>query len=162
MHVRNLMTQNPQCCRAEEMTDAAARVMWETDCGVVPIVDERERVVGVITDRDICMAAYTRGEPLSRIPIASAMARQVISCRASDPVEVAEKAMREGRVRRLPVVDDDGRLVGVLSLNDLAREALHDGRGEAPGLADVTTTLAAICEPRARLAAPSDLASPVA
>jgi CBS-domain-containing membrane protein len=102
-----------------------------------------------VTDRDICMAAYTQGQRLSSIPVTVAMAKSVITCQADDDVDAAERSMRQARIRRLPVVDPQGQLVGILSLNDLAREALHDGsRRDAPRSEDVTQTLAAICEPR--------------
>ena len=155
MLVRNLMTQNPRSCHVSDHLDAPARVMWETDCGAVPVVDDSQRVVGIVTDRDICMAAYTRGQPLHAIPVEATMSRDVMACAGDDEVDFAERAMRERRVRRLPVVDKDWRLVGILSLNDLAREAVHDnGHTGTPRSADVTRTLAAICEPRFQVTAP--------
>jgi CBS domain-containing protein len=154
MLVRNLMTQNPRSCHVSDHLDAPARIMWETDCGAVPVVDDSQRVVGIVTDRDICMAAYTRGQPLWSIPVEVAMAREVVTCGSNEDVESAESAMRERRVRRLPVVDTDRRLVGMLSLNDLAREAVHDGHTGTPRSADVTRTLAAICEPRFQVTVP--------
>ena len=154
MLVRNLMTQNPRSCHANDNLDAAARVMWETDCGAVPIVDDGGHVVGIVTDRDICMAAYTQGQPLWSIPVGVAMARDVITCSSDDDVDVAERSMCDARIRRLPVVDADQRLVGMLSLNDLAREAVNNGHTDAPRSADVTRTLAAICEPRFQVVAP--------
>ncbi len=152
MFVRELMTQNPRSCDMNDNLDAAARAMWESDCGAIPIVDDGGRVVGIVTDRDICMAAYTQGQPLWYIPVDVAMAKDVFTCRADDGVDVAERAMRNARIRRLPVVDQDNRLVGMLSLNDLAREAVHNGHSGAPRNADVTQTLAAICEPRFQVA----------
>lgn len=156
MLVRYLMTQNPSSCRPSDHLDAAARLMWETDCGAVPIVDDGGRVVGMLTDRDVCMAAYTQGEPLRSIPVSVAMARDVVTCAAEDDVDVAEQAMRDARIRRLPVVDKDRRLVGMLSLNDLAREAINKGHDGAPRSADVTRTLAAISEPRFQMATRPD------
>jgi len=149
MLVNNLMTANPKTCQPNDNLDAAARIMWEADCGAVPIVDNDGRVIGLVTDRDICMAAYTQGQPLRSIPLTVAMAKNVLTCRADDDVGAAESIMREARVRRLPVVDHDDRLVGMLSLNDLAREAVHEGvRRDAPQPDDLARTLAAICEPR--------------
>jgi CBS-domain-containing membrane protein len=154
MLVNNLMTANPRTCQPNDNLDVAARIMWEADCGAVPVVDDNSRVIGLVTDRDICMAAYTQGMPLWAIAVTVAMAKNVITCRASDNVDAAESIMREARVRRLPVVDHEGKLVGMLSLNDLAREAVHDGvRQDAPQPADLAQTLAAICEPRQRIVA---------
>jgi predicted transcriptional regulator len=160
MLVRNLMTQNPRSCHTNDHLAAVAGVMWETDCGAVPIVDDHGRIAGIVTDRDVCMAAYTQGQPLWCIGVGVAMARDVITCRADDDVDAAEQAMRHARIRRLPVVDEDRRLVGMLSLNDLAREAVNNGHTGAPRTSDVTRTLAAICEPRFQIArAPGQEAS---
>jgi CBS domain-containing protein len=125
--------------------------MWEGDCGFVPVTEEGgTRVVGAITDRDVCMAAYTRGQPIQSQAVRDAMASSVRTCAASDTLEHAEAIMREAQVRRLPVVDDAGQLVGVLSLSDLARQAERE-RGEGRidvRAADVGETLAAISRPR--------------
>ncbi len=153
MLIRNLMTQNPRTCNPTDNLDVAARHMWEADCGALPIVDEAGKLVGIVTDRDICMAAYTQGRPLRDILVAVAMARQVITCRPDDDIDVAEASMRRVQIRRLPVVSAQGQLVGILSLNDLARETQHDGSHEGPPKsADVAETLATICEPRFALA----------
>ena len=156
MLVKTLMTGSPLAtCRPGDPLQAAARLMWERDCGAVPVVDNARHVVGVITDRDICMAAYTQGKPLSAIPVSSAMARQVISCHGEDDVRLAEDLMRDYQVRRLPVLNTDGQLVGMLSLNDLARSA-RDGNGsyrlESNGHvspAELAATLAGVGERRA-------------
>ena len=157
MLVKNLMTKNPRSCSPSEALNAAAHVMWEADCGSIPIVDEERHVVGFLTDRDICMAAYTQGRLLSEIPIHAAMSNAVLSCRADDTVDAAETQMRDARVRRLPVVNEERQLVGILSLNDLAREAAHPGHGhttDAPQPADLAQTLAEICTPRWAASAP--------
>ena len=96
------------------------------------------------------MAAYLRGQPLADIAVDQAMARQVHACSAGDPIGVAEKIMGQFQVRRLPVADGAGTVVGVLSLTDLARQAEAEGgrrRPEVTGV-EVTRTLAAICQPR--------------
>lgn len=126
MKVEQLMTRNVQTCRASDGLERAAQLMWEHDCGVVPVMADGNgaaRVVGMLTDRDICMAAYTQGRRLEDIPVASAMSREVFSCRPTDALAVALKVMQTNRVHRLPVVDQDDRVVGLLSLADVAREA---------------------------------------
>jgi CBS domain-containing protein len=156
MLVNSLMTPNPSFCRTDESLQVAARLMWECDCGIVPVVDEHHRVVAVVTDRDVCMAAMTQGRPLWTIPVGLAMSKNVVTCHAHDDAGAAEIIMREAQVRRLPVVDLEGHLVGMLSLNDLAREAVHDrGRDDAPKIDDLATTLAAIAAPRTRPAQPA-------
>jgi CBS domain-containing protein len=114
------------------------------------VVDAERRVVGMVTDRDVCMAAYTQGLPLRAIRVATAMSKQVHACRPDDALLVAERIMREHRIRRLPVIAVDGTLAGLLSLNDVAQEA---AREHVPATRDVSAeglaqTLAAVCEPR--------------
>lgn len=145
-----LMTRDVKTCRPEDTLDVPARLMWDHDCGCVPVVDENDHVVGMITDRDICMATYIRGAAPGALRVSDAMATRVHTCRPEDSVLVVEKIMREQRIRRLPVTAADGRLVGILSINDLSREAAREHvppRREvsAEGL---TETFAAICEPR--------------
>ena len=148
--VYELMTRDVKTCARDDTVNHAARIMWEHDCGCVPVIDAEGRVVGMLTDRDVCMAAYTQGLPLRAIPVATAMSRQVHSCRPDDALLVAERIMREHRVRRLPVIVPDGTLTGILSLNDVAQEA---AREHAPATRDVgaeglAETLAAVCERR--------------
>jgi CBS domain-containing protein len=150
MTVGELMTRDVRTCRPEDSLAVPAKIMWDHDCGCVPVVDDAERVIGMLTDRDICMAAYTQNAPPGALRVSSAMSKQVHACRPEDTVLVAEKIMRTHRVRRLPAVAMDGRLVGIVSINDLAREAVRE---HAPQTREVspealTETLAAICEPR--------------
>jgi CBS-domain-containing membrane protein len=149
MKVSDLMSATANSCGANDNLERAAQIMWESDCGVVPVVGDDGRVVGMVTDRDICMAAYTHGQPLWQIAVANAMARQVHGVHESDLLEAAEELMRRVRVRRLPVLDGDGRLKGILTMNDLARHAHRSGGRKANGLSSdsVVQTLAAICEP---------------
>jgi CBS domain-containing protein len=141
------MTRPAVTCRATDNLDAAARLMWEGDCGFVPVVDDHDSLVGIITDRDICMAAYTRGQTLREIPVEAAMAGKVFSCHPHDSVESVEELMGEKQVRRVPITDDDNHPIGVVSLNDIARHAASS-RTNGRRSSDVTRTLAAICQPR--------------
>jgi len=150
MNVGQLMTQNVRACQAEDTMDTAAQLMWENDCGCVPVVDAKRRVVGMLTDRDICMAAYTQGGVLRALRVSSAMSKQVHACTPEDALSVAEELMRAKQIHRLPVVDADGHLVGIISLNDIAREA---ERERAHAKKEVTTdeiglAVAAICKAR--------------
>jgi CBS domain-containing protein len=123
MKVEQVMIRDVKLCRVEESLNDAARVMWDHACGCVPVVDADDRVVGVLTDRDVCMAAYTRGLPLGDMTVSSAMSRQVFACHVGDALDTAEAIMREHQVRRLPVLGFGDRIVGILSLSDIAREA---------------------------------------
>jgi CBS domain-containing protein len=154
MKVADLMTRGAHTCRAGESLADAARIMWEHDCGFVPVVDDNGsgRLVGAITDRDICMAAYTQGRPLEQIPLGTAMSRHVHRCAPGDRLASAEAAMRSHKVRRLPVVENE-RVVGVISLSDLARAAARRGRERVSDM-EVGETLAAISEPRQLAAQP--------
>lgn len=158
MKVAELMSKHVATCRPEDGLNAAADIMWRMDCGCVPVVsgEVQGRVIGMITDRDCCMAAYTRGTSLSGIRVADAMSKDLHACRPETSVEEAEATMREAQVRRLAVVDDDGRLQGVVSLADLARDAAaqRDSRKRRRSEADVGDALAGICAPR-RAAAPA-------
>ena len=120
MNVRDLM-KSPQVCGPADSLDHAARILWEHDCGVVPVVDDKRRVIGMITDRDICMAAWTKGRTLGALPVHGAMARAVARCQPTHDVEAALRIMAEAQVHRLPVVDANDRLLGILSLTDVLR-----------------------------------------
>lgn len=132
MLMQELMSTNVQTCRSYESLNAAAQKMWEADVGAIPVLDDKERVVGMLTDRDICMATYTQGRPLGQLVIAETMSRSVVTCAPTDTIARAEQLMREHAIRRLPVVDGRRHVVGIVSMNDLARAVsrLHRGQGE--------------------------------
>jgi CBS domain-containing protein len=150
MRVFELMTQDVHTCRPDEALDQAARIMWDYDVGVVPVIDEERRVVGIVTDRDLCMAAYTQGKALTEIPIEQVMSKRIIVAAAEDLVVRAERMMQDAQVRRLPVVDDQGRLIGILSQNDLLREAVREAHFSPREMtsAEVAEVLADIGRPR--------------
>jgi CBS domain-containing protein len=148
VRVDQLMSHPVVTCRTDDNLNSVAALMWDHDCGVVPIVDEAGRLAGILTDRDICMAAYTQGRRLHEIPVASVMSRQVHVCRPDDPIARAEESMELHQVRRIPVVDGVGRPVGLLSLNDLARQSAQASASQRGLLMGFARTLAAICRPR--------------
>ncbi len=148
MKVSDLMTRGVRTCNVGDTLDRAAQIMWENDCGCVPVVDDESRVVGMITDRDVCMAGYTQGKVYSEIPVYSAMARQVFAVGESDQLETAEMLMRDKQIRRLPVLDGGGKVQGMLSLNDIARHVRTHGRGSDGLRSDaIVQTLASIGAP---------------
>lgn len=156
MQVEELMSKSVQCCEAGDSLELAAERMWNHDFGCLPVCDcahnDERRTIGVITDRDICMCALFQRKPLSELRVGEAMAKQVLACSTTDPLQQAESVMRRGRVRRLPVLNAEGVLVGMISLADLAREATRDSSEPAPTRPplQVGDTLAAICAPTAR------------
>jgi len=150
VRVDTIMTTQVHTCSAADTLAEAARLMWDRDCGCLPVcaAENATRVVGMITDRDICMAALFAGRPLHELRVAEAMSRQLLACRSDDSLLDAENAMRRARIRRLPVVDEHGILIGIISLADLAREAAREDTHPKRDVteAEVSGTLAAICE----------------
>jgi CBS domain-containing protein len=148
--VDELMTRDVAACSPSDSLNTAAKIMWDRDCGCVPVIDERSHVVGMLTDRDICMAAYLNDRPLSMLRVADSMSRDVHQCGATDALDIAERMMCVHQIRRLPVVDDEGSLVGVLSINDLVVTGKRDGRRRRSLPAEhIEATLAAVSQPRA-------------
>ncbi len=154
MTVEQLMTRNVETCHPGDPVSAAAHIMWDRDCGCVPVVEPEDgtaRLVGMITDRDVCMAAYTQGRTLAAIEVRGAMATKLFSCRSTDSIDDALKLMEANQLHRLPVVDQDGRLVGLVSLADAAREAAREhARGSKKEITDlrIAEVLEAISAPR--------------
>ena len=143
MKVADSMTREVRACSVHDSLNAAARVMWENDCGCVPIVDSQGRLVGIVTDRDICMAAYTQGMPLEAIAVERVMAARVISCSRTDDLDTAHRLMRKHEIHRLPVVDSRGRLTGILSLSDVVNQASKAGAAPSEAV-EIIATLSAI------------------
>jgi predicted transcriptional regulator len=133
-----------------ESLERAAQLMWEHDCGCVPIVDNEQRLLGVITDRDICMGAYTQGGCLREIPVHRCMSHSTHVCSPNDTLESAASRMGSEQVRRLPVVDENGHLVGILALGDLARTLGGNRGGPQKQMLgnEVARALSSISEPR--------------
>jgi CBS domain-containing protein len=153
MKVEQLMKREVKVCSAADSLNRAAQLMWEADCGCVPVISSNGdgALVGIVTDRDIAIAAYTQGKPLAEIPVSVAMAKKVIACHTGDGLRHAEALMRQNRVRRMPVLDQNHRVAGILSLNDIALEAQREkagGRPQEVTADDVAETIAAVCEPR--------------
>ena len=152
MKVKDVMTLNVKACFMSDSLAAAARVMWEHDCGCVPVLNEHAQVVGMLTDRDVCMTVFFQGVSMTEIKVSTVMSRQLFVCAADDDLSAAEKTMCEKKVRRLPVLDQQARLVGLLSLSDIAMRA---DREYAQGAVTRTVTdaqvarlVAAVSRPR--------------
>jgi CBS domain-containing protein len=158
MLVVDLMTPKPASIRGDETLAAAAQTMWDCDCGALPVLDPATgRVCGMITDRDICMATWSRGCGPGSILVADVISPTLVSCRPHDPLGKVEASMRSNQVRRIPVVDAEQRLVGILSLADVARATagqVLQSNGDEPSSEGLATTLAGIC---VRHAARSDV-----
>jgi CBS domain-containing protein len=127
--------------------------MWEHDCGCLPVVDDNGDVVGMITDRDACIAAYTRGLALSAVSVGSAMSKSLYSCTPDAKISEIERLMRLHQVRRLPVVDVFGTLVGIVTVSDLARAVSTRRVAGIVSASGVAKTIADICAHRQPAAA---------
>ena len=146
MIVKEIMKMDVGTCTAETDLGAVIAVMRNRDCGFLPVVDSHGILVGVVTDRDVCMAAGTRHRPLARVSVKETMSHPVFSCFPDENVMTVLMTMAKHRVRRLPVLNKSGHLEGVLSIDDIA-QAPH--RRGSPTAADIVAALKAIYAHRA-------------
>lgn len=141
MHIDQVMTANVVTVGPDDDVNRAAQLMRDHDVGYLPVVDDDGHAIAAITDRDICMAAFTQGKPLAQIPVRSAMSLTLAYVRLGAPLDVAEELMRVRQLNRLPVLDAQNHVVGVVSLKDLAR--VSERRG-GPSAKDVVHVLSGI------------------
>ena len=128
--VSSVMTSNPACCTAQTPLRDVARMMIDNDCGQIPVVDEAQRPIGVITDRDITVRVVAQGKDSNSACAGDAMSSPVRTVKAGSPLKDAVCAMEADQVRRLPVVDEDGRLAGIVSIADLALAGKDEATAE--------------------------------
>jgi CBS domain-containing protein len=147
MRVERAMTKNVFTCLAHQTLEQAARTMWEADIGCLVVIDEDRRPIGMITDRDIAMAAYTQGVALRDALVSSAMSHRVLTTRPDARLSEVESSMRSEQVRRIPVVEPSGTLVGIVTLGDLAHAAQSGPLG-IPVIPRVAKTLSSVTERR--------------
>lgn len=121
--ISDVMHRGIVTCRPDTTLDEAARLMRDHNCGAVPVVDDEARLVGIVTDRDITLAALENDAALSTIPVQSAMSAQVAVVHERDDVQEAERQMSRHQVRRVPVVNDERHVIGMVALADLALHA---------------------------------------
>lgn len=133
LRVSDVMSTRVHTCSMDDTLDRAARIMSEHECGAVPVVDRHGHAIAMVTDRDICMTALACARLLKSIPVMTAASRRMYAVRTSDTLDFAHELMCKHRVRRLPVVDADGHLIGIVSVADLVRAARSCGE---PGLGD--------------------------
>lgn len=147
MKVRDLMTKTVASCRPETNLAAAGALMWESDCGVIPVVDEHRKVIGVITDRDVCIALTTSDRRASSLKAGDVLTKQAVVCGADADIESTLQTMREHRIHRVPVVNKAGMLEGIVSMNDFVLRAQKPVGRKKPDISyeDVVETLQAIC-----------------
>lgn len=150
MKIEEIMTRNVHTCTPNDSLATAAQIMWENDCGAVPVIDREGKLVGMITDRDLAMAAHLQNAPLRESRVASAMARDVKCCSTRDTPATVQAMMQQHKIRRVPVLDAERRLVGIVSLGDLAYAMSSQQMlgGDGMTWTAIAHTLAAVSAPR--------------
>jgi CBS domain-containing protein len=148
MNVENVMTRAPKTCSTTDTLSRAAQLMWDNDFGSVPVVDGNGRLAGIVTDRDVCMAGYTQGRALHEIPIESVMSRLLYTLAPHDPIQNALTLLQERQIRRVPVVDGRGMLVGILSLADVVCASAEGRIGKHTRPEAVFSAVHAVSKPR--------------
>jgi CBS domain-containing protein len=138
MKVADVMMRTPASCTPETNLAAAVEILWNRNCGMLLIVDEAGKVTGVITDRDICIALGTRNQKAADITVGQVAPPKLLACRPDDDIHAALAVISGAKVRRLPVVDAEGKLQGILSMDDVVLHASSAaGRGADLANSDV-------------------------
>ena len=150
MKVTDIMAKPPAYCSPQTNLAAAVEILWRQNCGILPIVDSEEKVVGVVTDRDICVALGTRNRLPSDMTVSEVASGKVIACKPDDDLHDALATMAQGKVRRLPVIDAAGKLQGILSIDDvvLRTETELIKKDSELSFEDVVNTLKSLYAPK--------------
>ena len=152
MKVAEAMTKPPAYCGPETNLAAAVEILWNKNCGVLPIVDSSQQLIGVVTDRDMCIALGTRNRLPSEITVKDVTSSKIVACKPDDDLRKALAMIAEAKVRRLPVIDAAGKLQGILSMDDVV---LHTQTGAIKrdvelSAEDVVNTLKSVYTPQPR------------
>ncbi|HTR37868.1 MAG TPA: CBS domain-containing protein [Bryobacteraceae bacterium] len=158
MQVRDVMARKTVSCKPETNLAEAAVLMWKHQCGFLPVTGEGGNVIGVITDRDISIALGTRNQRPSEVRVWDVMPKQLFTCTAGDDLHNALMTLRSAKIRRLPVIDPEGALIGVLSIDDIVLQARGHVLGQDVSYKDVEDTYKAI-QRRARSRKKGDCAA---
>ena len=151
MKVQELMTKDVKTCGSGSNLAEVASILWNSDCGALPVVNDENKVVGMISDRDICFAVATKGRLASEVAVGEVTSgKPLYTCAPDDDIRDALSTMQQRKVRRIPVVNTAGRIAGILSISDVVNAANIDTSGIKQGISntEVISTLQAICEPR--------------
>ncbi len=124
------MTASPRCVLPEENVSEAVSIMRGEDCGVVPVVKDG-KLLGIVTDRDVALFLGANDIRPSEVAIARVMTHGVVTCHTSDSIDEVRSMMQEAQVRRIPVLDEEEKVVGIISMADLAREESTKDLGKA-------------------------------
>jgi CBS domain-containing protein len=145
MKVKDIMTTDLKTCTPDTTVAEAAHLMWDGDCGILPVVDDGV-LVGVVTDRDMYIALATQNARASQLRVGAVASTTLTTCAPEDEVRAALATMKQARVRRLPVVGFGGTVTGILSINDILRAVAAGKKGVQSD--DVVEALQAICAHR--------------
>lgn len=148
MLAQDLMTSPIITVHVNDPLNIAAQKMWDEDIGSLAVVNDEGKLTGMITDRDICMAAYTQGRALDALLVNSAMAKHPVSARPEQSIDEVEDLMSAYQVHRIPVVDAAGKPIGIVSMNDLAVESVQPDTHMTHGPSKIAHTLAQISHRR--------------
>ena len=159
MKVRDVMMRTAARCYPETNLAAATEMMWARNCGMLPVVDASEKLIGVITDRDICIALGTRNRLPGEIAVKDVARVKIYYCKAQDDIREALRMMAEHRVRRLPVVNEAGEVEGILSMDDAVLHADIANRAAELSAEHVMNALKAIYSPQVPQLVPKKLAA---
>lgn len=116
----DIATKDVKACHPECSAKDAAQIMKEINSGIVPVVDKSSEIQGIITDRDIILNVVAAGKDPEMAPVKEFMSKPVITVHPDDDIDVAVKKMRDNKIRRIPVINNDNKLVGIISLGDIA------------------------------------------
>jgi CBS domain-containing protein len=125
MKVQEIMTKDPDCCLPSDSAQKAAKIMKQADVGVVPVVATGldQKVVGIVTDRDLCLSVVAEGSDPASVTLEKCMTGKIVSCQPNDDIQRAAQLMEENQIRRIPVVNEDNEIIGIVSLADIAQSA---------------------------------------
>ena len=149
MKVQDVMMGTPATCNSGTNLGAAIEILWNRNCGILPVVNAENQVVGIVTDRDLCIALGTRNRLPGEITVAEVVSGKVFSCKPGDDIQTALATMAQEQVRRLPVINAEGKLEGILSMDDVTLHAEPRTPGKHPELSfeDVAVTLKKLYAP---------------
>ena len=136
MKVKEIMTQAAVCCGPETNVGKAVELLWERNVGMLPVVSNDGKLIGVVTDRDLCIAMGTRNRLPGDLTVGEVATRQVFVCKPDDDVHEALSIMSTKQIRRLPVVNNDGVPQGILSMDDLV---VHSEVGKLRGACELSS-----------------------
>jgi CBS domain-containing protein len=117
-----VMTKNPVCCRPDDMVVKVAQMMQSENIGSIPVIEneQSQKLIGIVTDRDLALKIVAKGQDAKSTKVEAVMTRQIVTCRTGDDLQMALDVMAEHQLRRIPIVDDDDKIVGIIAQADVA------------------------------------------